>query len=178
MYGNRNELVLAFTPMKNKALSPFQGKILGGVIGKMTVSAMRQMQEKGDIDPKVLEEVMESAIPRLLKPKGFAFFEEENAIAVEMEDGKLRAVFVGEKVEGFLCKEVIKNPRIEIAWDELYETWSGSEEFNKVKFAQFKKRMKDAINRINKRCSTEIHSALRVLTHNREGVSPVAIGTF
>jgi len=175
--GNYNKVVLAFVHMRNKTLSPFQGKILGEVIGKMTTSTMRQMQEKGDINPKVLNKVMEKAIPKLLKPKGFAFFPEQNAIAIEMEDGKLQALFVGKEVEGFLCKEVIKNAKTEIAWDDLYETWSGSDEFDKEKFTKFKKRMKDAINRINIRSSKEIYPNFRIISYNREGVSPIAIRT-
>lgn len=80
-----------------------------------------------------------------------------------MDDRSIKTVLVGEKIECFLCSEVIPGgPKKVIAWDDLHETWNGSQGVNDL--AKFKKRMKDAINRINNRCG------FTLFKWNKEGV--------
>lgn len=138
-------------------------RILADIVSKVAVSAIGQIRRTGDINPTTIDEVIEAAIPKMPKPKSVGFFDEENALGVVMEDGSIKAVFVGMKIEKFLCGEVIpRGPKNVVAWDDLQDVWNGSQ--GQSDLAKFKKRMKDAMSRINNRCGFTLFKG------NKEGV--------
>ena len=98
----------------------------------------------------------------MLKIKRVGFLPEENGLGFFMEDGSIKAVIVGAKVEKFICSEVLKDPKILVGWEDLEDAWNGSE--GRRDSAKFKKRMKDGMSRINKRCG------FKLLSWNSEGV--------
>lgn len=143
----------------------------------MAVSAIKQMQETGDIDSNLVGEAIESAIPQIPKASGVCFVSEENALAFNITE-KYVIVLIGGRREWFLChvffctesyeKVLPDGPYQFLGWDELYDAWdmvkSGADR------SKFIRSMREAVKRINERCSKKFQYEFSLFSYDKNGI--------